>query len=1006
MLRQFSRAQEKAVGRLRINVGQRRVVAAEAQSLRSFKTSAELGMRCGVGVVLASLFLAKADAPRLWVCFPEWYILGGISFIAASCVISAGRNIGQTLCQMFQQKLGVMLAFAFNAVLFSIFQPRLFTSKAQVDAAIADGTLLRITESFSGKPYFVNNRDLFTVLPFTFAFNAFILVMPFAANTRKFALVNNALFALTVVSPNSYNNASQLKDAASGLYDSPVIVRNLLIYMCLGLIGVVLAFVIVWLPYPLLYFATRHLQAALLASVPPLEDALHLMVDAYCFKKKDVDHLHFHRVKLKRQLDLASAKKNAMLALLDDAWWEQCLGLDAALGFKKTVAKAYVELYAALLRTLHAMSQALHLEQYNRLHGAFVHALQHDIGAVQGQAMALLREITDQVHEARIDVELTLAAPLQAQLMTLLAKLKTAQTDIFATVQPTAADVQGNMPLHLFIFSLQALCATMVEFPDKLRRKNHNTSTRTLHFVRRSLKEFVDPASFTRSRLQTAARVWLALLLANLLSVYVFGYSPTIATTIGYIMGTQLGGSFGISFFRAVGVVAGVIVPSIVLFFICAFGTSNTVIVVLRDVYLFLWTASSMYVKWQGGLDAYAGLVSAFLAAGILLPDTTCPAPGSLAPYAAVVQAMLAVLLVVGVELFVWPESAYVLLRKNVQQHLRLCQEAFATLFEHTLRAEGGMEPEALADVRAIIEKKAPALLAQQSLLLGQAVFEPKFWRPPFAKAQYAQVVQSCERLLASATLLYKVVGWFQLHRSPPLDAAAHEVWAFSSSTLSAAIHDAFETLHALFGIQFRYAEPDQTALFAQIKEAFRSADRSGTGVLDASDVERLLVHVFEASGTLPGDTIDHYVKDFIAVVDRRHTGKVALADFMAALENGLLLEVEVLPQVKLRRRRSSSVCGVDASPLLSPLARLSSVQEDAAGEGAIYRAYDLLDAESCSLLDAAEGMRQSFAVWLLEGQRYKSVPVEELLLLTSLICGVGGIAENLTTLEETTIQS
>ncbi|EQC27765.1 hypothetical protein SDRG_14514 [Saprolegnia diclina VS20] len=118
-------------------MGKARPMDTEAQSRTEFKTNLGLAMRTGLGVLIASAFVTKASGehtparPNIWVCFPEWYILGGINFIAVACVFAAGRNIGATLREVFQQKLGVFLAFAFNAVLFHCFQPRLFYSDAE-----------------------------------------------------------------------------------------------------------------------------------------------------------------------------------------------------------------------------------------------------------------------------------------------------------------------------------------------------------------------------------------------------------------------------------------------------------------------------------------------------------------------------------------------------------------------------------------------------------------------------------------------------------------------------------------------------------------------------------------------------------------------------------------------------------------------------------------------------------------------------------------------------------
>ncbi|OQR89767.1 transmembrane protein [Achlya hypogyna] len=1032
LTRSLSKSQKDAIGRLRINMGKRRPMRREAQSRTEFKTNLFLAMRTALGVVIASAFVTKASShdstgpyPKVWSWLPDWYIFGGINFIAVACVFAAGRNIGATMREMFQQKMGVFMAFAFNAVLFWCFEPRLFRTPAEASRAIADGTLMRITTSFGGTPYYVNNGDFFTVLPFTMLFNALVLALPFEAGTKKFSMVNNLLFALTVVSPNEYNDAAKLKDPNSTLYESANIVNNLFIYMCLGLIGAFLSFIVVWVPCPI--FAIRKLQVETASAAETIEALLHLVVDAYCFKKKDVQQMHFLRTKLQRKFDLAAAKKDAMTGYLNDAWWEQCIGLAGVLGFKKTVVKPYIDLYASLLDTVRAMNQALQLERYERLHDSFMRELQQDIAAVQVSAMRLLKEISFEVHQGHTALNLGNVVSLERQVNALLARFQATHTKLYSTMAPTIADVEGNIPLNLFLFALQSLCSTMIEFQAAVDAETHDTPARVHNFLRRSLRTFVDPARYTRAKMQTAFKVWLALLLSCFLSVYVFGYSATTATTIAYVMGNTLGGSFGISWFRAVGVVAGVVIPSIALFFICAYGAGNsTAILIFRDIFLFIWTTASMYVKWKGGLDSYAGLCAAFIAAGILLPDDICPSPASLSSYANVVQMTLGVLLIVGVELTCWPDSPLFLLRTNLQRHLRLCQGAFATLFEQTLRADGVMNAELLAEMRSVVQVKAPALLNEQKLLLREALFEPRLWSPAFSQPKYTALVDCCARLSTNTMILYKLALWYQYKQSvprfsiePPLSRSARdsldetatprEAWAFSTSELGAAIHDTFDTLHDLFGASFRHADADQTALFVQMKEAFRLADTDSSGAIDATEVKELLLRVFEQSGALPVDAVDQYVADFMDIVNQDKSGKVSFSEFMEALENGLLLEVEVLPQT-IGRPTSATLLGsvqecsvsIDVSPLLTPSMRGT----DGPGfRDGVCRPHDILDVETFSLLEAADTMRCAYAAWLLDGDKFQAMAMEELLLLNSLISGVSGIAKNLASLEETVVQ-
>ncbi|OQR93035.1 transmembrane protein [Thraustotheca clavata] len=854
-------------------------------------------------------------------------------------------------------------------------------------------------------PYCVNNTDLYIVLPFTMAFTAFILILPFEAGTKKFALVNNLFSALTLVSPNEFNDPSKLKNATSRLYYSSNLVNNLFLFMCLGLIGVLLAFIFVWLPAPI--FAVQNLQAETKTAVDAIQDLLHIMVDTYCFKNKDVEHMHFLKLKLKRKCDVAVAKKDAMNTLLNEAWWEQPFGVAKLFKFQKTVTKPYVELYGSLVDCLRAMNQVLQLEHYESLHVAFMKDLQQQVYTVQIQAIALLQEISHEVHQGNKKLALTRVAALESQMEHLLKKFQVVRQNVYREVQPTPTDVEGILPLNLFLFSLQSFCTTLIEFESKVNQEIHATGPRMSKFIKQSLYSFFDRNKYTQANLKTAFKVWLCLLIASLLSVYVFGYSATTATTIAYVMGNQKGGSFSVTMNRAAGVVAGVIIPSVVLYFSCAYGSNHILLYLGRDIFLFVWITMSMYIKWKGGLDSYAGFVSAFIVVGTLLPDDVCPKPGSMSSYSNLVQMSMGVLLIVGIEFTFWPESAFNLLRGNVQTCLRLMQHSFTALFEQNLKAEGDMDQDVLDSIQQIVESDVPALLAEQKLLLKEAWFEPRLWRQPFSQSKYTTIIDTCQRLLNNTLILYKLVVWFQ-HRKHYLtidsETDSSSNWAFSTEELGNAIHDTFDTLHDLFGPSFQFADAEQTALFVQMKEAFQAADKDGSGELDAADVRAMLQRVFEHSGTMPMDAIEEYTQDFLEIVDKDKSGKVSFEEFVCALENGLLLEVEVVHAHTPRLRPFESIqeAAVDLNPLISP----NSAQLDAL-EAALpmSRTHDILDVETFSLLQAAATMRRTYAEGCIQARRFENMEMEELLLLNSLISGVSGIARNLAFLEETTVQ-
>ncbi|RHY46715.1 hypothetical protein DYB34_010492, partial [Aphanomyces astaci] len=380
------------------------------QLLADFKFNMELALRTAVGVVLASLVLTKnTDSTALmtatsrtkqWYFFPEWYILGGLSYVATATVFGCGKNIGSTIRELFQQ--------------------------------------------ISGE-----------------------------TNTKKYMLGNNLYFALTLVSPNDFTNPSVLKAPGDDLYRTSNLLRNLMVYMLLGVTGACIAQVMLWLPYPI--FAIRKLQEHTTTCADNVQDLLNLIVDSYCFKNKDVEHMNFLKLKLKRKFDLALAKHATMTALLNDVWWEQLVGLHVPLRFRLSAVKPFIDLYASQIENLRAMNQAIVLERYETLHELFMKAVQKEVYIVQLHATRLLDEISTQVHQGTTELDLQESARVEKHMESLLTHFQATQNRIYKRHAPTPKQVEANIPLNLFVFSLQSYCSTLLEFQSAFNAKTHTT---------------------------------------------------------------------------------------------------------------------------------------------------------------------------------------------------------------------------------------------------------------------------------------------------------------------------------------------------------------------------------------------------------------------------------------------------------------------------------------------------------------------------------------------------
>ncbi|KAF0715865.1 Aste57867_3133 [Aphanomyces stellatus] len=1077
--RHSSMASQKddASGKLKINMGKERSLGTHVKYRPDFKFNMELAIRTAVGVLLASMVQTKDRHDNVevtanshikqWLFFPSWYILGGLSYVATATVFGCGRNIGSTVREIFQQLCGVGVALLYNLALFSIFQPQVFDTQAQctlsmiaypLDAyihalvinATLDGTLTHIKHAFSGSPYYVHQSDFYTILPFIMLFTMAILVLPIENNTKKYALGNNLYFALTLVSPNDFTNPAQLKRFGDDLYKTPNLLKNLLVYMMLGILGAFIAQLMLWFPYPI--FAIRKLQEQTLTCADTIQDLLNLIVDSYCFKNKDVEHMNFLKLKLKRKFELAAAKHATMTAMVNDVWWEQLVGLHMPLHFKMSVTKPYIDLFGSLIENLRAMNQAIQLERYERLHTLFMKALQKEVYMIQVKATNLLGEISAHVHDGDTELNLKSLEELERQMESLLQHFQETQSRIYKREKPAPKDVEGNIPLNLFLFSMQSYCTTLLEFQTKFNSRTHVTNLRIKKFVKAQLGSFVDGSKYTRGKLETAAKVWFAILCACFFSVYTFGYSSTTAGTVAYVMGNHIGGSFSVTANRVGGVVAGSIIPSVVLFYICSYACNSSVAVAFfSNAVLFVWVTFSMYVKWKGGFESYAGLVSAYTSVNVMLNGCAGCNTGTVTPtssYSNLAQMSLGIVLFIVVELVFCPQSAIGLLRSNVQQLLTLSHASFEILFEQNLSNAGVIDQPTLDRVKDMVQKDMPALVAEQSGLLHEASFEPLLWKPPFSHAKYQAVLECCHRLLNNTLVLFKLVTWFKFRveqrnltldkkldlekitrksqdaAEPRRSVTTKEAWAFSTVEMGRAIQDTFETLHDLFGDDFLYADGDQTALFMQMKEAFRLADTDCSGEIDADEVRCMLELIFAQSGAVKIDAIESYVHDFMEIVDKDRSGKVSFEEFMDALEHGLKLEVEVfqhrskkvaLPPAAATEDKKTAdsdvhmIMNVDlASPqLLGQHMTPHGTQRQSSHGGAspLTRSHDMLNVDSFSLPEIAQTMRTTYAQWLMEKNRFERVTMEELLLLNCLISGVSGIARTLAHLEEMTVQ-
>ncbi|KDO35405.1 hypothetical protein SPRG_00255 [Saprolegnia parasitica CBS 223.65] len=953
----------------------------------SFKFNLELGARAGAGVIVASIFQtaytgpANGDAayPQLYYFFPSWYILGGVSYIAIAMIFSLGTNVGSTIRETFQETLGVVIAFVFNIVVFACFTPRVYHSADDVANSLVDGTLVRIEHAFNGIPYYVTPADFYTMLPCIILFTIAIVMTPLETITKKLAVGNNIYFALTLINPNNPNDNAHLKPYNDPMLATSNIFRNLFVYLLLGVLGGLIALVVMLLPYPI--FAIRRLRAEIQSATTVLAELLHLMVDAYCFRRQTSQHTTRVAFEVSRRLADAEAKQARMEALLDDVWWEQSVGLHFLFPIRTSIIKPFLGLYANLLDDLRAMSDAVQNGRHGTFHSLVVSHVPKDVYLVQTKSVRALDAIaSDILGNARV-LSTDAVDEVRTAMTALLQAAHAAHVECCEAA--TSSDIEDAMTCYLFLFALESYCETLCTFPRAFNQLQHNTGLRAWKFLQRWCRRMLDPTQYTKQNFQIGIKVACAVVSGSVFAVYVFGFSPTAASALAYLWGSHVGGSFSRTANRVGGAVAGSIVPSVCLFLICSYGcTSSTTATILLDSVMFVWVTMSMYISLQNHAWSYAGFVSAYVSSGVFLNGCSCGATivAPISSYANLAQVSLGIVFFILIEWLLFPQSATALLRSNILTQLQLLQTAFHTLFEGTVAANGDVPT--LVTIEEIVMKTLPSLLLATPGLLTEAQYEPRLWRPPFPITKFAAVCDGVKRLQHHTRVMFKLAKWFQRRRhsvqrrlsvdasdlrrrstvmqrasAPPTMA-----WTFSTTELGAAIHDTFASLETVFGDAFALADADRVAHFLQMKEAFRRADVDGNGVLDVAEVERVLRALWGHDAV----QLDDLVRSFMALVDKDKSGAVSCQEFMDAIDDGLVL-------------RGPS------RPSLHP--------------------QELVDLDDVALTDTAQSMRTAYTAWLLQDRRFEMVSMDELLLLNGLMGCVSGIAVELQRLADVSAQ-
>ncbi|KAE9031632.1 hypothetical protein PR003_g6462 [Phytophthora rubi] len=742
---------------------------------RVFKRHLQLAVRIAVGVMLAGV-VQTHGSDREWLFLPASYYLGGLTVASMMVIYAAANTVGGVLEQVWQIDVGVAIALLYNFVVFAC-------------VPITQGDLMTVSKNINGSTYYVSLHDWGVTLPLLALFTLVVLLSPMQTNVKKFAVSTNLYFTLTLVDPMNPVFTSILKDNSSGnsYYGTDNLLKQLAIYSAVGVVGTLIALATMVLPYPI--FAMRKLRKHMAASPHDIRDILNLIVDSYCFRAKDIKKMDFFKLRLDRSLGNAHERLTTMESLLNDCWWEELVGLGVCFHFNKTVAKQLVKLYAKLLADLHAMKFAIEAETCHWTHVVLLKKMQTRFYVLQVEANDLLEDISLKIVRSSRNMSSPKFASLEQALERLMVKYTTLYGNLLSADVHTADDVGKTMPLNVFVYSFHVFVISLLEFEEKFNRKNFSARYRVKNFLKLTCRSLLQPISYPWRLIIFAFRTTLAIIIGICCATFIFAFSFTAPTAIAMVAEDNIGGTYGNTVNRVGGLVAGTVVPSIFSFFVCKV-SSDYVYNTLNNIVLFVWTVGSMYVWFCGRYMALAGMTSAFMAASVLL-DHSCRSTttSTTVSYASLTQNALGILILMIVEVVIYPRSSRGLLRSNVQQLLTQYCGVFHDVFRHHIAynqptpvAVGPLTEEDIEIANALLGRSdvkvlkdqlkvaIPQLLKTQAKLVNDSAMEPTLWKPPFSTSKYTNVLNVCRDLLDRLDVLVDLVDWHENRRSSGKD--------------------------------------------------------------------------------------------------------------------------------------------------------------------------------------------------------------------------------------------
>eukprot|EP00850_Spirogloea_muscicola_P016339 SM000132S26854 [mRNA] locus=s132:9162:16854:+ [translate_table: standard] len=224
-----------------------------------------------------------------------------------------------------------------------------------------------------------------------------------------------------------------------------------------------------------------------------------------------------------------------------------------------------------------------------------------------------------------------------------------------------------------------------------------------------------------------ATKVALAMLIAGIIGdafLPASGYWAPV--TVGFIIGSNQGGSFKAASLRLQGTAAG----SIYGYLAIKVAHHHQWLVVFA---LVPWVIVASFVRHSSSYG-YAGVVAAFTAAVIMLGYQQSGQGVDTYSLGRITETFIGVLCFVVVEGVVWPSRAVVLVRASVVSCLQDCRDCVAAI----IRAY--MNGTCLQCREKFAEDAIGRSLVRQALLADEAQHEPDLWWAPFPSATHSRL--------------------------------------------------------------------------------------------------------------------------------------------------------------------------------------------------------------------------------------------------------------------------